>query len=84
MVFFNNGFGAGPTGAAGTIQSPGGGSALTVTYGAAAPFSTDGAAVFYKGNNAVYLKAGLDGTPGDITGFISANCTDTTNYSVAQ
>ena len=59
-------------------------SALKVTYSSAAPFSTDGAAVFYKGNNAVYLKAGLDGTPGDITGFISANCTDTTNYSVAQ
>jgi hypothetical protein len=60
------------------------GTAVTFTYGTPAPFGTDGAAIFYKGNNAVYVKAGLNGgASGAISGFISANCTDTTSYVIA-
>jgi type II secretory pathway pseudopilin PulG len=80
LVYFNNGPGLGVTT---TIQATGS-SAINVTYGAAAPFGTDGAAIFYKGNNAVYAKAGLTGTIGQVANFVSANCTDTTSYSVAQ
>ena len=79
LVYFNNGFGT-----AVTPNLKGGGGAVSVTYGADAPFGTDGVAVFYKGNNAVYLKAGLaGGSPGQITAFISANDTDSTTYTVA-
>jgi prepilin-type N-terminal cleavage/methylation domain-containing protein len=77
LVYFNNGFG---TAVATPKAVPGTG--MTVTYGTAAPFGTDGAAIFYKGNNAVYVKA-LGSTAGQITGFISADCTDTTTYQVA-
>jgi hypothetical protein len=59
------------------------GSGVSVTYGANAPFGNDGAAVFYKGSNAVYLKAGATGTPGQIPNFISADDTDNTAYLVA-
>jgi len=79
LVFFDNGYGKAVSG---TLQAiPGTG--VSETYGTSAPFGTDGAAVFYKGNNAIYLKAGLSGTVGQITGFISSNCTDTTTYQVA-
>jgi prepilin-type N-terminal cleavage/methylation domain-containing protein len=79
LVFFNNGF---STAVSNTLQG-GTGTAVAVTYGAAAPFGTDGAAVFYKGNNALYLKAGLAGTVGQIASFISANDIDSTKYNVA-
>jgi prepilin-type N-terminal cleavage/methylation domain-containing protein len=80
LVYFNNGPGSGVT----TAIHATGSSAISVTYGSAAPFGTDGAAIFYKGNNAVYTKAGLSGTIGQVANFVSANCTDTTSYSVAQ
>jgi len=79
LVYFNNGIGV-------TLTTPFPGSpgtAKPVTYASTAPFGTDGAAVFYKGNNAQYLKA--TGSPaGTITTFISANDTDTTTYVIAQ
>jgi prepilin-type N-terminal cleavage/methylation domain-containing protein len=78
LVFFNNGFGVA---VAATIKGTPG-TPVPETYGTAAPFSTDGAAIFYKGNNAVYLKA-TGTTAGTITTFISANCTDTATYTVA-
>jgi len=84
LVYFNNGpsssiVGANLTGTPGTPVN------TTTALGANAPFQSDGAAVFYKGNNAVYLKAGTGGaSPGIINGFVSANCQDTTKYSVAQ
>jgi prepilin-type N-terminal cleavage/methylation domain-containing protein len=85
LVFFNNGF---STAVVGTLLATPG-AAVAVAYGKNAPFGTDGAAIFYKGNNAVYVKAGLPtggATPvaGQIANFISANCTDTTVYQVAQ
>jgi prepilin-type N-terminal cleavage/methylation domain-containing protein len=78
LVYFNNGAGTAVT----TPFPASPGTAKSVTYGTAAPFKTDGAAVFYKGNNAVYLKA-LGATAGQITGFISANDTDSTTYLIA-
>ena len=79
LVYFNNGIGV-------TLTTPfpaSPGTAKPITYAATAPFGTDGAAVFYKGNNAQYLKA--TGSPaGTITTFISANDTDTTTYVIAQ
>jgi prepilin-type N-terminal cleavage/methylation domain-containing protein len=57
------------------------GTPTPITMGASAPFGTDGCAVFYKGNNAVYLKAGTSGTVGVIAAFISGNCSDTTTYA---
>ena len=48
---------------------------------AACPFGTDGMAVFYKGNNATYLKAS---NASMATGtFVSANNKDTQAYTVA-
>jgi len=80
LVYFNNGFGV----AVGTPFPASPGTAKTVTYGTAAPFSTDGTAVFYKGNNAAYLKAGTNGGGvGVVAGFLSANDTDTTTYVIA-
>jgi prepilin-type N-terminal cleavage/methylation domain-containing protein len=80
LVFFNNGAGTKLTTpfpvTAGTATNIG-------TLGASAPFGTDGIAVFYKGNNALYLKAGTGGTPGVVVNFISSNDTDTTTYLVA-
>jgi prepilin-type N-terminal cleavage/methylation domain-containing protein len=78
LVFFNNGF---STAVASTLKATPG-TAIPETYSAAAPFGTDGAAIFYKGNNAAYLKA-TGTTAGQITTFISANCTDTATYTVA-
>jgi prepilin-type N-terminal cleavage/methylation domain-containing protein len=85
LVFFNNGFGA----AVANTFTANPGTGVPVTYGLNAPFKTDGAAVFYKGNNAVYLKAGLatggnTPTPGLINDFISPNCNDPTTYQIAQ
>ena len=82
LVFFNNGAGVGLTtpfpASPGTAKSIG-------TLGANAPFQMDGTAVFYKGNNAVYLKAGVAGAaPGVVPAFLSANDTDTTVYVIAQ
>jgi prepilin-type N-terminal cleavage/methylation domain-containing protein len=79
LVYFNNGFGV----AVGTPFPATPGAAKAVVYGTAAPFGTDGAAIFYKGNNAVYVKAGTGGTVGQIPAFISANCTDATTYLIA-
>jgi prepilin-type N-terminal cleavage/methylation domain-containing protein len=78
LVYFNNGFST----AVGTPFPATPGAAKTATYGTAAPFGTDGAAIFYKGNNAVYVKA-TGTTAGQIPAFISANCTDTTTYLIA-
>jgi prepilin-type N-terminal cleavage/methylation domain-containing protein len=79
LIFYNNGW---STAVVGTIQG-GTGSGISVSYGANAPFGEDGAAVFYKGSNAVYLKAGLNGTAGQVANFVSANDTDSTKYVVA-
>ena len=79
LVYFNNGF---STTISATLKAVAG-TGMTVTYGTAAPFGTDGTAVFYKGNNAAYIKA-LGTTPGQIANFISPNCTDTATYNVAQ
>ncbi len=82
VVYFNNGFSASPTGATTFVQASGG---LGATVSSAAPFQTDGMAIFYKGNNATYVKS-VPVNSGTIpTGsFLSANCTDTTTYTVAQ
>jgi len=81
LIFFNNGADTSLTTpfpvTAGTATAIG-------TLGASAPFQTDGIAVFYKGNNAAYLKAGLSGTTGKVSNFISSNCTDTTTYLIAK
>ncbi|MEI9999623.1 MAG: hypothetical protein WDO13_10870 [Verrucomicrobiota bacterium] len=80
LVYFNNGFSTAITG----IFPASPGTAKNITIGATAPFGQDGIAVFYKGNNAVYLKSGTAGQPiGTVVGFVSANDTDTTTYSVA-
>ena len=79
LVYFNNGFGVGI--AANIKATPG--AAVPETLTTAAPFGQDGIAVFYKGNNAVYIKATTIPAAGTITTFISPNCTDTTNYAVA-
>ena len=80
LVFFNNGAGVSLTtpfpASPGTAKSIG-------TLGANAPFGTDGLAVFYKGNNAAYLKAGTAGTVGVVSNFLSSNDTDTTTYLIA-
>jgi prepilin-type N-terminal cleavage/methylation domain-containing protein len=80
LVFFNNGFSTSPVGATFTMTSGGLGATIT----SAAPFQTDGIAIFYKGNNATYVKSspvnsGTIAAPG----FLSTNCTDTTTYTVA-
>ena len=79
LVYFNNAAGTAVSGAFPYTA----GTALNVTYGSAAPFGTDGAAIFYKGNNAVYEKAGLSATGVGAVLFISGSCTDTTVYTVA-
>jgi hypothetical protein len=81
LVFFNNGPATSPCGTTLTAV-PGIGLGATVT--SAAPFQTDGIAIFYKGNNATYVKA----TPVNsgtipVGSFVSTNCTDTTAYTVA-
>ena len=82
LIYFNNGPGVGLTtpfpATPGTAKSIG-------TLGTAAPFKTDGIAVFYKGNNASYLKAGVLGAAtGVVPNFLSANDLDTTTYVIAQ
>jgi type II secretory pathway pseudopilin PulG len=47
------------------------------------PFGIDGVAVFYKGNNAVYMKAGTV-TSGVVTKFVSANYADSNTYTEIQ
>jgi prepilin-type N-terminal cleavage/methylation domain-containing protein len=79
LVFFNNGFG---TAIASTLQATPS-TQINENYTTGAPFGSDGAAIFYKGNNAVYVKAGTGGAPAGYVPFISANCTDTTKYNVA-
>ena len=78
LVFFDNGWGTAVTSAV-----KGTGANVAVTYGSSAPFGTDGAAIFYKGNNALYVKAGFTGTPGLISNFIALTDTDSTSYQVA-
>ena len=80
LVFFNNGFGTAVTSTIGITP----GTAMYVTYGGSAPFGSDGAAIFYKGNNAVYVKSGTGGAPAGQVPFVSANCTDTFTYNVAK
>ncbi len=77
LVYFNNG-------TAGAITSPfpaTSGTAKTTQVASTAPFGTDGIAVFYKGNNALYIKA--TDASGTIPNFISANCADSTTYVIA-
>jgi len=79
LVYFNNGF-------ATSITSPfpaTPGTQINVAYGTSAPFKSDGATIFYKGNNAVYVKAGTGGAAAGSVPFISANATDTTTYLIA-
>ena len=77
LVFFNNGPGVALTA---TIHASAGvPGALTLT--AACPFTTDGIAVFYKGNNAVYIKAIANVLP--VGSFVSTNDTDIATYNVA-
>ena len=80
LLYFNNGFGIGVQA---NLKGTPGAAVHIGNYGSAAPFGTDGTAVFYKGNNAAYLKAGTAGTVGEVENFISANCQDTTNYAIA-
>lgn len=81
LIFFNNGFGVAP--ATPFPATPGAAKNLG-PYGINAPFGTDGTAVFYKGNNAAYIKAGTGGVgTGVIPNFISANDQDTTVYQIA-
>jgi prepilin-type N-terminal cleavage/methylation domain-containing protein len=79
LVFFNNG----PATSLTTPFPATPGTAKTVTLTVACPFGTDGIAVFYKGNNATYLKAGTAGVVGVVSNFISSNDTDTTTYLIA-
>jgi prepilin-type N-terminal cleavage/methylation domain-containing protein len=81
LVYFNLGAGVGiPTPFPATP-----GAAKNVVLAAGAPFGLDGIAVFYKGNNAVYLKSGTGGQPlGTVAAFISANDIDTNVYVIAQ
>ena len=79
LVYFNNGFGVAVTSAFPVTP----GTQQNVAYGSNSPFAGDGAAIFFKGNNAVYEKAGSGGSPSGDVPFISANCTDTTTYIVA-
>jgi len=80
LIFFDNGADTSLTtpfpGSPGTAKNIG-------TLGTSAPFGTDGIAVFYKGNNALYLKAGTSGTTGVVANFLSSNDTDTTTYLIA-
>jgi prepilin-type N-terminal cleavage/methylation domain-containing protein len=58
------------------------GKAYTVTLDPKkSPFGGDGIAVFYKGNNAVYIKAGTT-TQYVVDNFVSANNQDTATYTV--
>ena len=80
LLFFNAGKGAG-------LVSPfpaTPGAAKPIVLQPGCPYGLDGIAVFYKGNNATYLKSGTNGKPqGTVDSFISANDTDTTNYVIA-
>jgi prepilin-type N-terminal cleavage/methylation domain-containing protein len=78
LIYFNNGFST-----AIATPFPAGGSQKNVAYSSAAPFGSDGAAIFYKGNNAVYVKAGSSGAPAGQVPFLSANDIDTTVYKIA-
>jgi prepilin-type N-terminal cleavage/methylation domain-containing protein len=70
VVYFNNGQGAS---IAPTWPAPG----AAVTVGTTAPQGQDGVAVYYKGNNATYIKST---TAGSCPAFIPASCTDTATY----
>jgi prepilin-type N-terminal cleavage/methylation domain-containing protein len=75
LVYFNNGPGV-------SIATPfpaTPGTAKTATLLVGAPFGLDGIAVFYKGNNAIYLKA----ANGVVQNFLSSNDTDTVTYLIA-
>src|SRR6202034_4038278 len=54
LVYFNNGTTPTPLVANFTPSST---ASAVITLSANAPFGTDGIAIFYKGNNAVYVKA---------------------------
>jgi prepilin-type N-terminal cleavage/methylation domain-containing protein len=81
LIFFNNG----PATSLTTPfpATPGTAKPIKTLSASAAPFGTDGIAVFYKGNNAAYLKAGTGGTVGQVENFLSSNDTDTTTYLIA-
>jgi prepilin-type N-terminal cleavage/methylation domain-containing protein len=82
LIFYNNGPG---NAVVTSVTSLGAGAAVSTTTAlnaTAAPFGTDGIAVFYKGNNAMYIKA--TGTTGIVANFISSSCTDTTSYGIAK
>jgi prepilin-type N-terminal cleavage/methylation domain-containing protein len=78
LVYFNAGSGNSVT----TPFPASPGAAKTTLVTSASPFGIDGIAVFYKGNNAAYIKA--SSTTGLINNFISANCTDTISYAIAK
>jgi len=77
FIFFNNGKGVSPL----SPVKATGAADIPVTMLAAAPQGIDGIAVYYKGNNAVYLKAD---TTGKVAAFISKSDQDATSYPVAQ
>jgi prepilin-type N-terminal cleavage/methylation domain-containing protein len=68
LVYFSGGTAltyAGTTGAKNLVLQP------------ACPYGTDGVAVFYKGNNASYMKA----TSGTVTAFVNAAYADSSTYT---
>ena len=81
LVYFNNGPGSAITPSP-FPATPGTGKSINLEAGA--PFGQDGITVFYKGANAVYLKAGMSGTPGQVDDFVSSNDNDTTAYLIAK
>jgi prepilin-type N-terminal cleavage/methylation domain-containing protein len=78
IIFFNNGTGNSPVTFPATINV----AETSATLTSSAPQGTDGLALFYKGNNAVYIKA-ASGTP-TCAGVIPASNTDTATYTIAN
>jgi prepilin-type N-terminal cleavage/methylation domain-containing protein len=78
LVYFNNGVGATTVSFPATANAAAPSSALTP----AAPQGTDGMSLFYKGNNAVYIKA--DPTTFICPAVIPASNTDTVTYTIAN
>ena len=76
LIFFNGGTGTPPTPFPQTA-----GTAANLQLVATCPFLLDGVAVFYKGNNALYIKA-TGATPGLVTNFISQNNQDGATYTI--
>jgi hypothetical protein len=77
VIFFNNTTSNSP------ISFPASANAASnsTTLAIGAPQGTDGMAIFYKGNNAVYVKANSSYI---CTGVIPASNTDTSTYNIAK